>query len=173
MKKRIAYFLIFAICSIDCTSQELGYVTGVSKIGINAGTYQPLYGFSLGHQFNKYLAIESNLIYSQRTIGSTTQADYFSFILQPKIGYWGKKIGVFYGPAIIFNPTLHHSNIENHSYLSTMQTLGLQINITQKIYVDMKAGYDFGLTGGYFENGQYEKYKGEVLLVGLKFKLNN
>ena len=95
MKKRIAYFLVFILGSICCSAQELGYVTGVSKIGIDAGTYQPLYGFSLGQSFSKYVAIESSLIYSQRTIVSTVQADYFSFILQPKVGFWGKRIGIF------------------------------------------------------------------------------
>jgi hypothetical protein len=155
-----------------CRSQEIGYLTGASKMGINPARFQPLYGFSIGGQINKYLAVETALFYSQRSIGEIIQADYFSFLAMPKVGFFGKKAGVYYCPGIALNPTLEHSNIENHTYFSHLQAAGGQINIKSKIIVDLKIGYDIGLTGAYFENGVYKKYSGPVFFLGLKLKVN-
>lgn len=164
----IAFTCLFS----KANAQEIGYVGGLSSLGIDAKSYQPLYGFSIGYQFNKYLGLETNLFYSQRTIGSSIQADYISFLAMPKIGYFGKKVAFFYGPAILLNPTLHHSNIENHTYLSTYQSIGFQYKIMSKLAVDLKLGYDIGLTGAYFTNGSYQKYSGPMVLLGIKMLIS-
>jgi hypothetical protein len=90
----------------------------------------------------------------------------------PKIGYIAEKAGIYYSPGLSLNPTLHHSNPENHTYLSTIQSIGGQINIIPEIIVDLKVGYDFGLTGAYFDKGSYQKYSGVIILMGLKCVIN-
>lgn len=157
---------------INANSQEIGYLSGINKIGIQPTTYQPLYGFSIGSNISKYFSIETNLFYSQRTINSATQADYLSFMAIPKIGYFNKKVGIYFAPSLSLNPTLYHSNIKNHTYLSTNQSIGGQINLTKKVIVDLKVGYHMGLTGAYFKNGMYQNYNGFELLLGLKCKFN-
>jgi hypothetical protein len=46
------------------------------------------------------------------------------------------------------------------------------VNLTKKLLLDLKAGYDLGLTGGYFENSAYQKYKGLLILAGIKVDLS-
>jgi hypothetical protein len=171
VKKSLVILLL--LLSMHCRSQEIGYLTGVSRLGINPTRFQPLYGFSIGGKINKYIALETALFYSQRSIGAIIQADYFSFLAMPKIGYFGKKAGIYYCPGVSLNPTLEHSNIENHTYFSHLQAAGGEINITPKIIADIKVGYDIGLTGAYFENGIYRKYSGPVLFLGLKLKVSD
>ncbi len=154
-------------------SQEIGYVTGVNKIGINPNSFQPIYGFTIGSKLNKYFYIETSMFYSQRSKGSIIQADYLSFIAFPEVGYFENKWGVFYSPAISLNPTLYHSNIKNHTYLSSIQTIGGQINLGKKIIANLKLGYDYGLTGAYYENNTYQRYNGPVVFLGLKCQFNN
>lgn len=168
IRHKLLLFVLFMIANVTVYSMELGYNAGLNRIGINPAGYQPLYGFSIGKTFNKYLGVETNLIYSQRSIGKSIQADYLSFILMPKLGYFGKKAAIFYGPSLLLNPTLYHSNIENHTYLSTLHVIGAQYNISSKLSIDMKAGYDIGLCGAYFDNGKYSRYSGPVLLLGMK-----
>lgn len=172
--KRFYIVILIAFSSLhsNVNAQEIGYVGGLSSLGIDAKSYQPLYGFSIGYQFNKYFGLETNLFYSQRTIGSSTQADYISFLAMPKIGYFGKKAAVFYGPSVLLNPTLHHSNIENHTYLSTYHSIGFQYKIMSKLAVDLKVGYDIGLTGAYFTNGGYQNYSGPMVLLGIKMLIS-
>jgi hypothetical protein len=175
LNKNIYKWIVLLMVNIHLNSiksQELGYVGGFNKIGIQPSIYQPLYGFSIGSNVSKFFSIETNLFYSQRTINGTTQADYLSFIAIPKIGYFNKKFGVYFAPSLSLNPTLYHSNIKNHTYLSTNQSVGGQINLSKKIIIDLKGGYHFGLTGAYFENGMYKNYKGIEILLGLKCHFN-
>jgi hypothetical protein len=174
MKYVLSVFCLFLVSF--CHSQELGYLSGANKIGVSPARFQPLYGFTIGAKINKYLAIETALFYSQRSIGETIQADYFTFMAMPKIGYFGKRAGLYYAPAIALNPTLHHSSIENHTYISTIQAVGGQLNLGSKVIVDAKAGYDMGLSGAYLpQNGEggFKKYSGLIVFVGLKFKFND
>lgn len=170
---KLIIFFLFLICANAGYGQELGYTIGLSKEGINAEKFQPLYGFTFGKTFNKYVGLESYFIYSQRTIESRTQADYISFILMPKVGYFDKTFGIYYAPGLALNPTLHHSNIENHTYLSTIQSVGAQVNVTPKIIVDIKGGYDIGLAKAYLISTSYQKYKGAIVLASMKFDLNS
>lgn len=176
LNKNIFKLIVVFIVNIhlnNVKSQELGYVGGFNKIGIQPTIYQPLYGFSIGSNVCKFFSIETNLIYSQRTINGTTQADYLSFIAIPKIGYFNKKVGIYFAPSLSLNPTLYHSNVKNHTYLSTNQSVGGQINLSKKIIVDVKAGYHLGLTGAYFDNGMYQNYDGIEILFGLKCLFNH
>jgi hypothetical protein len=163
------------ICVLAVSSgraQEIGYLSGASKMGISPARFQPLYGFTIGAKLNKFFAFETALFYSQRSIGETIQADYFSFVAFPKIGLFREKFAVYYAPGIALNPTLHHSNIENHTYVSHIQSIGGHVNLKPKIMVDLKLGYDIGLSGAYFENGTYRKYSGPIILLGLKFRVS-
>ena len=178
--KPIFQFKVLFFASIICfavnnnlQAQEIGYNLGVNKLGIQANAYQPVYGFSIGYKLNKYLALETNFLYSQRTRGNVVQSDYFSFVLMPKFGYFDKQYGLYYGPAILLNPSLDHSNNQNHTYLSTFQAIGGQYNLRPELLLDAKIGYDFGLTGGFFDNGTYQKYKGPMFILGMKLKINN
>lgn len=173
--KLIKLFIVLIINFIysNVSAQEIGYVGGVNRIGIEPSSFQPIYGFSIGSKVSKYFAIETNMFYSQRTIKGTTQADYLSFVAFPKLGFFTQRVGVFYSPALSLNPTLYHSNIKNHTYLSTIQSVGCQINLGRKIIVDFKLGYHYGLTGAYFENGAYQNYKGVEILFGLKCRFDN
>jgi hypothetical protein len=167
-----AFFFTFT-SNNELKGQEIGYNLGMNKLGIEAALFQPVYGFSIGYQLNKHFAVETNLLYSQRTRGTTVQSDYLSFVLMPKIGYFDKKFGLFYGPSLLLNPSLDHSNSQNHTYFSTCQAIGGQINLRPELILDAKFGYDFGLTGGFFDNGSYQKYHGLMILVGMKLKINN
>ncbi len=169
MKKIILSLFVLAICC--CRGQEIGYLSGVNRIGIDPTRFQPLYGFTVGAKFHKAMAVETALFYSQRSYRDVIQADYFTFMAMLKLGYFGKKAGVYYCPGISLNPTLYHSNIKNHTYLSHIQAVGGQIDITPRMLADIKLGYDIGLTGAYFDNGAYSKYSGPVLMAGLKFRL--
>jgi len=168
-------FLLIAVSNLfilNGLAQEVGYNTGINKTGINPGLFQPVYGISIGYRFNSVFAIETNCLYSQRSIGSAVQADYLSFMAMPKIGYFGKKLGFYFAPALLLNPTLYHSNIENHTYMSTFQSLGAEWRAGKKLCLDVKFGYEFGLSGAYFENGAYKTYNGPLLLLGMKLVLD-
>ncbi len=179
--KSICHFKIWTIClllsfvltsNVKLQAQEIGYNLGMNKLGIQPASFQPIYGFSIGYQLGRTFAVETNLIYSQRTHGSIVQSDYLSFILMPKIGYFDKKFGLYVAPSIALNPSLDHSNNQNHTYLSTFQAIGGQINLRPELLIDAKIGYDIGLTGGFFDNGQYQKYKGPMFILGMKLKIN-
>jgi len=166
-------FLLFVIGPYNkLNAQEIGYNLGVNKLGIQATAFQPLYGFSIGYKLNKYLALETNLLYSQRTRGSVVQSDYLSFVMMPKLGYFQKRFGLYYGPALLLNPSLDHSNNQNHTYFSTFQAIGGQFNLRPELIIDAKIGYDFGLSGGFFDNGKYQNYNGLMFIIGMKLKLN-
>jgi hypothetical protein len=168
------FLLSFVLLSnSNLKAQEIGYNLGVNKLGIQAASFQPVYGFSIGYQLGKNFALETNLIYSQRTRGSQVQSDYLSFVLMPKLGLFNNKFGVYIAPSILLNPSLDHSNNQNHTYLSTFQALGGQINLRSELIIDAKIGYDIGLTGGFFDNGQYQKYNGPMILLGMKLKINS
>ena len=165
--------ILSGVLSIKASAQELGYNIGLNQLGIQAQSTQPLYGFSIGYQLNKHIGIETNLIYSQRTYGSKIQSDYFSFVLMPKFGIFKEKYGIYLAPSLLLNPTLDHSNNQNHTYLSSFQSIGAQIHLRPELIVDAKLGWDIGLTGGYFDQGTYQKYTGPMLILGMKIKVNN
>lgn len=165
--------LYFSVFMKGLSGQEIGYVSGINKIGINPNSIQPLYGFSIGTKLSKYFAFETNLFYSQRTIEDVTQADYLTFMAIPKLGFFTQNYGIYYAPTLSFNPTLYHSNIKNHTYLSTNQMVGGQIKLGGKIIADIKMGYHYGLTGAYFDNGSYKIYNGFEVLLGLKCLFND
>ena len=171
MSKSRHLLCMMLLLGSSLNAQELGYVLGVNKIGINPGSFQPLYGMSLSKVFSKYLAVETACFYSQRLIDQTPQADYLSFALTPQWGYFDKNYGVYLAPALMLNPTLYHSNLENHTYLSSYIAIGGRKRLAKKIILDAKAGYDIGLTGGYYLNN-YSKYSGVMLQVALKFDLS-
>ena len=169
----LVFILLFLFSTNNkLNAQEIGYNLGMNKLGIQATSFQPMYGFSIGYHLNKHLALETNLLYSQRTRGSMVQSDYLSFVLMPKFGFFKKKFGLYYGPSLLLNPSLDHSNNQNHTYLSTFQSIGGQIHLRPELIVDAKFGYDFGLTGGFFDNGEYQKYKGLVVILGMKMRIN-
>jgi hypothetical protein len=169
----ILLFLFFNAFAFKTEAQEIGYTIGANKLGIQANSFQPLYGFSIGYQINKNIGIETNLFYSQRMYGSKIQSDYLSFVLMPKIGIFKEKFGLYVAPSILLNPSLDHSNNQNHTYISTFQALGFQVHLKPELLIDAKLGYDLGLTGGYFDNGQYQKYNGPMVLLGMKIKINS
>ena len=168
--KTLAIFFIIGF-TFQIKAQEIGYNIGMSKQGIDPGHFQPLYGMSIGARFSKHFAIETNMLYSQRTIGTVPQADYLSFVLMPKFGYFTERIGVYLAPSLLLNPCLYHSNTENHTYASAYAALGFQLGLGKKIIVDAKMGYDMGLTGAYFINNTWQKYKGPMLVLGMKLNL--
>jgi hypothetical protein len=165
--------ILSLLLSVGGQAQEIGYLSGANRIGISPSRFQPLYGFTVGAQINKTFAIETALFYSQRSYGETIQADYLSFMALFKIGHFGSKAGVYYAPGMALNPTLYHSNIENHTYISHVQSVGGQVNLSPKIIIDLKLAYDFGLSGAYYDASGFKKYSGFMVLAGLKFKLNN
>lgn len=155
---------------LSSNAQEIGYLGGISKMGISPTSFQPLYGFSVSKVFSKYLAAETNCFYSQRLLNDIPQADYLSFSAMPQIGWFDKDkgYGVYFGPALVLNPCLYHSNLENHTYLSAYLSAGVRKQLVKKVNLDLRAGYDLGLTGAYYNNG-YSKYKGLMFQAGIKF----
>jgi hypothetical protein len=171
---KIRILIAFSILSISMVNaQEIGYITGVNKLGVSPSLFQPFYGFSIGAKVYKYVNIETNMYYSQRSIGSTPLADYLSFVLMPKIGNFNNKLSVFYGPGFVLNPTLNHSATQNHTYVSTLQTIGIQFSIGKHLIADAKVGQDIGLTGGYYVNNEWTKYSGPMVMLGLKLNLGS
>lgn len=170
--KFLLLLALTALLHLNGLAQEVGYNVGINKTGINPGLFQPVYGISIGYRFNSVFAVETNCFYSQRTIGNAVQADYLSFMAMPKLGYFGKNLGLYFAPALLLNPTLYHSNIENHTYLSTLQSIGAEWRTGKKLCLDVKLGYDFGLSGAYFENSAYKTYNGPLLLLGMKLVLD-
>jgi hypothetical protein len=172
MCKSIKSIFAFIVLTtfISSNAQEIGYIGGVSKLGISPASFQPLYGFSVSKVFSKYLAAETNCFYSQRLLNDIPQADYLSFSAMPQVGWFDKDkgYGVYFGPALVLNPCLYHSNLENHTYLSTYLSAGIRKKIVKKVYLDARAGYDMGLTGAYYNNG-YSKYSGLMFQAGIKF----
>jgi hypothetical protein len=171
--KSIRLLLLLSFISLNSIhSQEIGYCLGINKLGINPSSFQPVYGMSIGAKLNSFIALETNLLYSQRSIGSSIQADYLSFVCMPKIGVFKEKFGLYYAPAIVLNPTLYHSNVKNHTYVSTMQGVGVELKLSPSIKIDGKVGYDIGLSGAYFENGAYQNYSGAFVLLGMKLVIS-
>lgn len=170
MKK---YILLIAlvVSGLSVKAQELGYLSGFNKLGYNPQQFQPLYGFSLGKKFSKYFVLESALFYSQRSYNSDIQADYFTFMALPQFGLFKEKWGVYACPSVSLNPTLHHSNIQNHTYVSAGAGVGARILLFKKVWGDGRLLYDKGLSGAYFENGSYKNYNGIQIHLGLKFDL--
>lgn len=162
--------MLLMTASFTSKAQEIGYVGGISKLGISPASFQPLYGFSVSKVFSNYIAVETNCFYSQRLLNDIPQADYLSFSAMPQLGWFDKDkgYGVYFGPALVLNPCLYHSNLENHTYLSAYLSAGLRKKIVKKVYLDARAGYDMGLTGGYYNNG-YSKYSGLMFQAGIKF----
>lgn len=171
MIKSKILFWVFLLSVSFAKAQEIGYITGVNKLGISPSSYQPIYGFSIGAMVHKYVNIETNMYYSQRSIGAVPLADYLSFVLMPKIGNFNSKLSVFYGPGFAINPTLNHSATQNHTYVSMLQTIGVQLAIGKHLIADAKIGQDVGLTGGYFKNNEWTKYSGPIVMLGLKLNL--
>lgn len=167
--------LILITCFIIpflCNAQEFGFITGTTKQGINPKNAQPIYGISLSKQAHKNVNVETNFMYSQRMKENKIQADYISFIIMGKFGTsFNKKINLFYGYGFSMNPTLDHSNPENHTYISHQETIGCQIRILPKTILDMKFIYDIDLTSGYVKDGEFYKYKGLIIMTGMKFVL--
>ena len=63
LNKKICQLIVFFIVNMhlnNIKSQELGYVGGLNKIGIQPTIYQPLYGFSIGANVSKYFSISVN-----------------------------------------------------------------------------------------------------------------
>lgn len=169
---RILFFLCtLTILPFELRSQELGYLGGVNRIGHNPRNFQLLYGFTLGKRVSKSLYLESGLFYSQRQYENEIQADYASFYLMPQIGTFRKRYGLYFAPMVSLNPTLHHSNIENHTYVSAGLGIGGRLKVLKRVWLDAKVLYDKGLTGAYFENGSYREYDGTQIHLGLKFDL--
>lgn len=171
MKKHLILFTLL-VSGIALKAQELGYLSGVNKLGYNPQQFQPLYGFSIGKKLNNWFVLESALFYSQRSYNNDIQADYFTFMLMPQFGLFKSKWGVYAGPTASLNPTLHHSNIQNHTYVSAGLGAGARLMVLKNIWIDGRVMYDKGLTGAYFDNGAYKNYNGIQIHLGLKFVLN-
>lgn len=173
MIKKIYHFLLpfIMLCGAEISAQELGYIGGVNNLGFESSGVQPLYGLSIGKTFGKNFAIETDLFYSQRMFRSEVQADYITFSAMPQFGIFKDKLGIYAGPILSLNPTLHHSNIENHTYASAGIGAGGRILLAKKVWADLRVTYDYGFTGAYFMNGKYDKYSGILVLAGLKFDL--
>lgn len=160
--------------SIGCCAQtQMGYVTGFTKQGINPAAVQPIYGITLQKQFGKFVAIESDVIYSQRMNGKKIQADYLQFMAMAKFGYFGKRAGIYGGYGFSLNPTLDHDNPQNHTYLSFVPSVGCQFNVLPKTIVELKSIYDIGLIPGYYipTVGWGDSYKGVMIMATLKFTI--
>jgi len=156
MKNYITYIIIalaIFMCSKSKAQTQMGYVTGFTKQGINPAAVQPIYGITLQKQLIKYVALESDVIYSQRMNGHNIQADYLQFMIMGKFGYFGNKAGIYGGYGFSLNPTLDHSNPENHTYVSFIPSIGCQLNLFPKTIVELKSIYDIGLMSGYYIPG--------------------
>ncbi len=168
--KLLTLSLLFV--SLTCFSQvEVGYLTGMTKQGINPKHFQPIYGITLQRQFSKYINLESDFVYSQRMNSNKIQADYLQFMLTGKVGYFGNKIGVYGGYGFSLNPTVNHSNPENHTYVSFIPSVGTQLRILPKTILELKAIYDNGLMGAYYKNGDWHDYYGWMIMTTLKFQI--
>lgn len=170
--KKILLLSAVLLSSIRLWSQELGYMTGASQLGYEAQGFQPLYGFTIGKMIQHHILLESSLYYSQRTYKSDIQADYMSFMLMPQFGWFEKKWGAYAGPTFALNPTLHHSSIKNHTYVSAGLAVGARFMIIKRVWLDGKVMFDKGLSGAYFDNGSYKNYDGIQIHLGMKFDLS-
>lgn len=167
--KKIISILIFI--SNFCQAQEIGYLTGATKQGVNPASAQPIYGITLQSQVNKYTAIESNVFYSQRMNGKKIQSDYLSFLLLSKVGYFLTRGGVYACAGLSLNPSLSHANPENHTYGSFTTGAGVQLKLFRKTWIEGKAIYDYGISGGYLKDERWTHYKGLIIMTTLKFKI--
>lgn len=166
----IAILLLISY-AVKTKAQEVGYITGFTKQGINPATIQPIYGITLQKQFTKFVAVESNCFYSQRMNGHKIQSDYLSFMALVKFGYFGNKAGVYAAYGLSLNPSLTHANKENHTYGSFSPAIGTQLKIFKSTWIEGKAIYDYGLSGAYYKDGSWSDYKGIIIMTTLKFKL--
>lgn len=163
--------LALILGAVKCEAQDIGWLTGYTKQGINPASGQPIYGFTLQHQFSKYVAIEGNTFYSQRLNGKIIQSDYLSFMALVKLGYFGDRAGVYGLYGFTLNPSLSHDNPENHTYGSFNIGGGCQLKVFRKTWVELKGIYDCGLSGAYLKNGSLSDYRGLIIMSTLKFEL--
>lgn len=168
------YLFAFVLCFSfqPLGAQELGYIGGANNLGYNSGGFQMLYGLSLGKRFTDYFTLESGCFFSQRQYENSIQADYLTFFAMPQFGVFKDKIGIYAGPTLALNPTLHHSINENHTYASAGLGVGGRLLLFKKVWGDLRFCYDKGLTGAYFMNGSYKNYDGLAVFAGLKFDLS-
>lgn len=160
------------LCSLNCVAQiQLGYLTGISKSGLQASMVQPVYGLTMQKQYNKYVNLESDIFYSQRMVGNKIQGDYLQFIAQAKFGYFGRVVGVYGGYGFSLNPAINHSNTENHTYVSFIPSVGGQLRIFPKTILELKMSYDTALTAAYLKDNYWYNYNGLLILGMLKFDI--
>lgn len=166
--KKLTILLLLIISFNSYSQVQMGYLTGTTF-------RQPIYGITLQKQFNKYFNLESNVLYSQRMLHNSNkiQADYLQFMINSKFGYFGTKLGIYGGYGFSLNPTLNHTNPENHTYVSFIPNIGLQVTILPKVIIDLKAIYDIGLVPGHYiiEQGWDDPYKALIIMTTLKFQI--
>lgn len=175
MKKLI---IILLLSSFFCKGQEVGYIGGFSK---EVESIQPVYGISMNIKFKgdslksflKYIQLETNLLYSQRSLNNKIQADYLQFMAIGKVGYFGNKIGIYGGYGFSLNPTINHSGGENHTYGSFIPCIGINTKLFNRTYLDIKGIYDCGLSGGYYKNNSWYEYRGFIIMSSIRFTLRN
>ncbi|MCC6817646.1 MAG: hypothetical protein IT245_01970 [Bacteroidia bacterium] len=167
--KHFLLSIVTIFCCSFANSQEFGYITGANNLGYNAQRFQMLYGISGSKKFKDYFNLETGVFYSQRQYENEIQADYLSFYNMFQFGTFKEKYGIYAGPIVALNPTLHHSNIENHTYVSAGLGLGGRLLLVKKVWADARIAYDKGLTGAYFKNNTYQNYDGLSIFLGLKF----
>lgn len=92
-------------------------------------------------------------------------------MLTGKVGYIGKKAGAYAGYGMSLNPTLHHSDPANHTYLSIDPCVGAQINVFPKMIVELKLIYSKDLTDGFYNADRWNKYSGFIVMGTLKFRI--
>ncbi len=164
--------LVIVLVGTYCKAQEVGYIIGYTKQGINPAVGQPIYGITLQHQFSKYVAVEGNTFYSQRMNGKKVQSDYRSFMACVKLGYFKSKAGIYGIYGFSLNPSLSHDNPENHTYGSFNIGGGTQLKLFKKTWIELKGYYDCGLSGAYLKNNEWYDYQGVIIMSTLKFKIN-
>ncbi len=163
----ISFTAYSQVDSSDTEKVYFGYQTGFTD-------HQPIYGLTLQKQYCKYVQVETDFVYSQRMMGHKIQADYLQFMLMGKFGYFGNRFGVYGGYGFSLNPTVNHSNPENHTYMSFVPSVGGQLRILPKTVLELKAIYDCGLVPGFYnvkEGNWGEDYKNAMIMATLKFQL--
>ncbi len=154
---------------------EMGFVFGANKIGINPKGIQPIYGITLQQQFGRFLNVEGNVSYIQvqtrHPYATHTIRDYLNFMILAKPGFYSKKGGAFIVYGFSINPSLNHNNIENHTYTSFNIGGGTQFNVTQRKIIELKLFYSCGLQSGYMVNGEWQDfYNGTQFMLTFKRK---
>lgn len=150
---------------------EQGFISGISRLGVESPLAQPLYGIGLSLGWNRNIHAEAAFYYSQRMRGKMVQSDYLSLAMLFKPGFRGEKAGLFYVGGLVLSPALYHRNTQNHTYISTVQGLGAECYLYRRLTIDLKMCYDLGLTGGLYENDAYRIYSGPMLMLGVRMNL--